>query len=76
MVLPLAPKHALHFDRNGSATWAEIRTRPIGIEIVDPEGVTTAEILSVFDKLGLVRPEERELAPLEAAFVPGAASPT
>jgi len=41
--------------------------RPIGIEIVDPEGVTTDDILSVFDKLGLVRPDEHELAPLEAA---------
>ena len=41
--------------------------RPIGIEIIDPETVTTADILSVFDKLGLVRPDEHELAPLEAA---------
>jgi hypothetical protein len=41
--------------------------RPIGIEIVDPLGVTTADILSVFDALGLVRPQKHELAPLEAA---------
>jgi len=41
--------------------------RPVGIEIVDPETVTTSEILSVFDELGLARPDLRELAPLEAA---------
>jgi uncharacterized protein YuzE len=40
---------------------------PIGIEIVDPERVTVPSILSVFDKLGLDRPDERELAPLDAA---------
>jgi hypothetical protein len=41
--------------------------RPIGIEIIDPTMVTTADILSVFDELGLVRPDEHELAPLQAA---------
>jgi hypothetical protein len=40
---------------------------PIGIEIIDPEAASVAEVLSVFDRLGLARPDERELAPLEAA---------
>ena len=41
--------------------------RPLGIEIVTPEAVPTEEILRVFDKLGLGRPPEAELAPLRAA---------
>ena len=41
--------------------------RPIGLEIVDPEHVTTADILAVFDSLGLARPDDSVLAPLEAA---------
>ena len=41
--------------------------RPLGIEIVTPEAVPTEEILSVFDRLGLGRPADDELAPLRAA---------
>ena len=41
--------------------------RPLGIEIVTPEAVPMEEILRVFDKLGLGRPAQAELAPLRAA---------
>lgn len=41
--------------------------RPLGIEIVTPEAVPTEEILGVFDRLGLGRPPDDELAPLRAA---------
>lgn len=41
--------------------------RPLGIEVVTPEAVPIAEILRVFDRLGLNRPAETELAPLQAA---------
>jgi len=41
--------------------------RPLGIEIVTPEAVSTEAILEVFDELGLGRPAAEELAPLRAA---------
>jgi len=41
--------------------------RPLGLEIVDPESVTIADILAVFDRLHVARPDVRELAPLKAA---------
>jgi uncharacterized protein YuzE len=40
---------------------------PMGIEIVTPEAVSLDQIYGVFDELGLGRPEQAELAPLEAA---------
>lgn len=40
---------------------------PMGIEVVNPEAVRIEEILSVFDSLGLVRPDPIELGPLQAA---------
>lgn len=41
--------------------------RVLGIEVVTPKAVTIDEILAVFDRLGLGRPAEEELAPLRAA---------
>lgn len=41
--------------------------RPIGVEVVDPESVTTGQIFAVFDGLGLARPDAADLAPLAAA---------
>lgn len=41
--------------------------RALGIEVVTPEAVAVEEILKVFDKLGLGRPSESELEPLQAA---------
>ena len=41
--------------------------RPIGVEIVSPDATSVDEILSVFDVLGLSRPDLSELAPLVAA---------
>ena len=40
---------------------------PLGIEIVSPGIVSIDEIQSVFDRLGLGRPERVELEPLNAA---------
>ncbi len=40
---------------------------PLGIEIVSPEIVSIDEIQSVFDRLGLSRPELVELEPIKAA---------
>ena len=40
---------------------------PLGIEIVSPEIVSIEEIQSVFDRLGLSRPEPVELEPIKAA---------
>lgn len=40
---------------------------PIGIEVVSPGYVTVDEIMAVFDKLGLRRPDPEELAPVQAA---------
>lgn len=40
---------------------------PIGIEVVSPGYVTVEEIMTVFDKLGLRRPDPEELAPVQAA---------
>ncbi len=40
---------------------------PIGIEVVSPGYVTVDEIMAVFDKLGLSRPDPEELAPVQAA---------
>lgn len=41
--------------------------RPLGIEVITPEAVALEEILEVFDMLGLGRPPESELEPLQAA---------
>lgn len=41
--------------------------RPLGIEVITPEAVSIEEIFHVFDRLGLVRPAESELEPLQAA---------
>mgnify|MGYP003394968128 CR=1 FL=1 len=41
--------------------------RPIGVEVIDPEGVTTGQIFAVFDGLGLARPDAADLSPLAAA---------
>jgi uncharacterized protein YuzE len=41
--------------------------RAIGIEVVSPDVVRLEEILEVFDRLGLPRPELSELRPLQAA---------
>lgn len=40
---------------------------PLGIEIVSPGHVSLDEIMAVFDKLGLGRPDPEELAPVKAA---------
>lgn len=40
---------------------------PIGIEIVSPGYVDAEEIIAVFERLGLGRPNPRELEPLRAA---------
>jgi uncharacterized protein YuzE len=40
---------------------------PIGIEVVSPGYVTVDDIMAVFDKLGLRRPDPEELAPVQAA---------
>ncbi len=40
---------------------------PLGIEIVSPGYVSVDEIMAVFDKLGLGRPDPEELAPVKAA---------
>jgi uncharacterized protein YuzE len=39
----------------------------LGIEIVAPGHVTLAEINEAFDRIGLERPEPRDLEPLRAA---------
>lgn len=41
--------------------------RPIGMEVVTPEAVALEDIYAVFDRLGLGRPGEDELKPLQAA---------
>jgi len=40
---------------------------PLGIEIVSPGCVGIEEIFQLFDKLGIKRPDPRELAPLRAS---------
>lgn len=40
---------------------------PLGIEIVSPGYVSVDEIMAVFDKLGLSRPDPEEFAPVQAA---------
>ncbi len=54
----VAPEIVVDFD--GDA-------QPIGVEIVSPDATSIDEILSVFDTLGLSRPDLSELAPLVAA---------
>lgn len=54
----VAPEIVVDFD--GDA-------QPIGVEIVSPDATSIDEILSVFDTLGLSRPDFSELAPLVAA---------
>jgi uncharacterized protein YuzE len=41
--------------------------RPLGVEIVSPDVTPVEDILKVFDRLGLGRPEASELGPLVAA---------
>lgn len=57
-VEPITPELVIDYAADG---------RPLGIEIVSPGTVSEAEILSVFDRLGLRRPAAAELAPLRAA---------
>ena len=40
---------------------------PLGIEIVSPGFIQIEEIVELFDRLGIGRPDPRELAPLRAA---------
>lgn len=54
----VAPEIVVDFD--GDA-------QPIGVEIVSPAATSIDEIFSVFDTLGLNRPDLSELAPLVAA---------
>ncbi len=54
----VAPEIVVDFD--GDA-------QPIGVEIVSPDATSIDDILSVFDTLGLSRPDLSELAPLVAA---------
>ena len=42
-------------------------SNPLGVEIASPEGTTLDEILKVFDRLGIDRPDLSELDPLVAA---------
>ena len=46
---------------------APCRHATIGVEIVSPDATSIDEILSVFDTLGLGRPDLSELAPIVAA---------
>jgi uncharacterized protein YuzE len=41
--------------------------RPLGVEVISPEATTVDEIMAVFDRLGVGRPEPIDLAPLVAA---------
>lgn len=54
----MAPEIVVDFDESG---------QPIGVELVSPDVTDVEEILAVFDRLGLSRPELRDLAPLRAA---------
>jgi len=54
----VAPEIVVDFDEDSQA---------IGVEIVSPDSTSVDEIFSVFDKLGLGRPDLSELAPLVAA---------
>jgi uncharacterized protein YuzE len=55
---PVTDDLLVDFDAHGD---------PLGIEVVTPEVVDVEQILGVFDRLGLPRPELAELAPLPAA---------
>jgi hypothetical protein len=54
----MAPEIVVDFDAND---------RPIGVEIISPDSTPVDEVLAVFDRLGLGRPDVAELAPLVAA---------
>ena len=54
----VAPEIVVDFDAND---------RPIGVEIISPDSTPLDEVLAVFDRLGLSRPDVAELAPLVAA---------
>jgi uncharacterized protein YuzE len=41
--------------------------RALGIEIITPAAISLDDLYAVFDKLGLGRPSEADLAPLRAA---------
>ena len=40
--------------------------RPVGLEIINPDVTPLDEIFNVFDRLGLERPDEKDLGPLVA----------
>ena len=48
----------IDYDQDGS---------PLGIEIVSPSVVSIDEINAAFDRIGVARPEPRDLKPLSAA---------
>lgn len=54
----MAPEIVVDFAADG---------RPLGVEVVSPDATPLEQILSVFDKLGLGRPDPAELSPLVAA---------
>jgi len=54
----IAPEIVVDFGEDG---------QPIGVEIVNPADTGVEEIFSVFDELGIGRPEAADLAPLIAA---------
>jgi len=54
----MAPEIVVDFASDG---------RPLGVEIVSPDATPLEEILSVFDRLGVGRPDPGELSPLVAA---------
>ena len=41
--------------------------RALGIEIITPAAISLDDLYAVFDRLGLGRPSEADLAPLQAA---------
>jgi uncharacterized protein YuzE len=54
----IAPEIVVDYDSDSN---------PVGVEIVSPEATGVDEILGVFDRLGITRPELTELDPLVAA---------
>jgi uncharacterized protein YuzE len=54
----VAPELLVDYSSDGTA---------LGIEIVSPGYTQIEEIIELFDRLGIGRPDPRELAPLRAA---------
>lgn len=54
----IAPEIVVDYDSDSN---------PIGVEIVSPDSTGVDEILRVFDRLGITRPDSSELDPLVAA---------